>query len=87
MNSNGSVPPRDDEEALTRLRYHGGMMFGPRLTTVFASRWKAVLWACSILMTAYCTVPAAPDAEVPAVQQKPSPPPVHHRSPWAIDRK
>ncbi len=33
-------------------------MFGPRLTTVFASRWKALWWCAGVLLTAYCTVPA-----------------------------
>ena len=27
---------------------------GPRLNQVFANRWKAVIWAASILATAYC---------------------------------
>jgi len=30
---------------------------GPRLTQVFASRWKALFWAVSILVSAYCFVP------------------------------
>ncbi len=34
-------------------------MFGPKLNTVFASRWKALLWSAGVLLTAYCTVPAA----------------------------
>jgi len=34
-------------------------MFGPRLNTVFASRWKALWWSSMVLVTAYCTVPAA----------------------------
>ncbi len=38
-------------------------MFGPRLTTVFASRWRAVWFAGSILLFAYMSVPAA---EAPA---------------------
>jgi hypothetical protein len=33
-------------------------MFGPRLGTVFASRWKALWWSAGILLTAYCTVPS-----------------------------
>ncbi len=31
---------------------------GPKLNTVFASRWKAVWWGASILLTAYCTIPS-----------------------------
>jgi hypothetical protein len=32
---------------------------GPKLNTLFASRWKALLWSAGILLTAYCTVPSA----------------------------
>lgn len=73
------------------------MMFGPRLTTVFASRWKALLWAASILFSAYCFVPApsedgkAGNDDQAAVQMvagllpgaQPSEQP--SRSPWAPD--
>ena len=37
----------------------------PKLTQVFASRWKALWWAASVCLTAYCTIPSAsekPDA-------------------------
>ena len=55
-------------------------MFGPKLTQVFASRWKAALWAMGVLLTAYCTVPAAEEVrEQPAKAAKP------HTSPWAKD--
>ena len=40
-------------------------MFGPRLNTVFTSRWKALWWAAGILLTAYCTVPSPDDAPQP----------------------
>ena len=33
-------------------------MFGVRTTQVFTSRWKALLWAAGVMMTAYCTVPS-----------------------------
>lgn len=33
-------------------------MFGPSIRTVFASRWKALLWSLGILATAYCSVPS-----------------------------
>lgn len=33
-------------------------MFGPRLTTVFASRWRALWFAATILLTTYCSVPS-----------------------------
>ena len=41
-------------------------MFGPRLTTVFASRWRAVWFAASILLFAYMTVPESDPAPVDA---------------------
>ena len=37
-------------------------MFGPRITTVFASRWRALWFAGSILLFAYMTVPEADTA-------------------------
>ena len=33
-------------------------MFGPKLNTVFRSRWNALLWAAFVMLTAYCSVPA-----------------------------
>lgn len=58
-------------------------MFGPRITTVFTSRWKALWWSAGILMTAYCTVPSAEksqqdDDKAVAAQAA-------HKSPWAKD--
>lgn len=38
-------------------------MFGVRTTQVFTSRWKAVLWAAGVMMTAYCTVPSADETD------------------------
>jgi len=57
------------------------MMFipGPRLNTVFASRWKALAWAGGVLLTAYCSVPAAEQSEQSA---KPA-----HVNPWALDSR
>lgn len=55
-------------------------MFGPRLTTIFASRWKALWWAGGILVLAWQLVPEpeqAPTASAPA------PAPAHN--PWARD--
>lgn len=40
-------------------------MFGPSIFTVFRSRWRALWWAASILLLAYCTVPAAEEAAEP----------------------
>ena len=59
--------------------------FGPRLNTVFASRWKALLWAGGILLTAYCTVPAR-EQTAAEVAQAQAAKPAHH-NPWALDPK
>ncbi|MCJ2183686.1 hypothetical protein MTR62_13440 [Novosphingobium sp. 1949] len=32
--------------------------FGPRLNSVFRSRWRALWWSAGVLLTAYCSVPA-----------------------------
>ena len=37
------------------------MLFGPKLNTVFASRWKALMFAASVLFSAWCMVPAETD--------------------------
>ena len=53
-------------------------MFGPPIKTVFASRWKALWFAASVMLTAYCSIPdaeqspadeAANQAQVDAVIQ------------------
>ena len=59
------------------------MLFpGPKLNTVFASRWKALLWAAGVLLTAYCTVPSA---EQTAAQQQDRAAQAH-QNPWALDK-
>jgi hypothetical protein len=61
------------------------MLFpGPKLNTLFASRWKALLWAGGVLLTAYCTVPSAEETEqesraATSTGTKPA------TSPWARD--
>ncbi|WP_353208826.1 hypothetical protein [Sphingorhabdus sp.] len=53
-------------------------MFGPPLKTVFTSRWRALWFAASVMLTAYCSIPdaaepptddAASQAEVDAVMK------------------
>ena len=39
------------------------MMFGPKLNTVFASRWKALMFAASVLFSAWCFVPTDEDGK------------------------
>ena len=57
---------------------------GPKLNTLFASRWKALLWSAGILLTAYCTVPSADEtnAEDSAGHSGAAKPAT---SPWARD--
>jgi hypothetical protein len=55
-------------------------MFGPRLTSVFASRWKAVWWALSMLVFAYSVVPSR--EEHPAEKAAKA-----HVDPWAKDTR
>ncbi len=62
------------------------MFFGPKLNTVFASRWKAVMWSAMVLMTAYCTMPAAEQAQQTA-EHKADKASAAHKSPWANDSK
>lgn len=39
------------------------MLPGANMKNVFASRWKALYWALGVMVTAYCTIPAAePDS-------------------------
>ena len=58
--------------------------FGPRMNTVFASRWKALLWAGGILLTAYCTVPSVEQTQQEEAAQAAK---TAHRNPWALDNK
>lgn len=62
------------------------MFFGPKLTTVFASRWKALMWSAMVLMTAYCTMPAAEEAQQ-AAAHKAEAAHVAQKSPWAVEDK
>ncbi len=55
-----AMPPRDPHQMLTR-RPHDGFMFGPPIKTVFASRWRALWFAASVMLTAYCSIPEATD--------------------------
>jgi len=50
-----------------------------RYQNIFRSRWKALIWAAGVLLTAYCTVPS-PDEQPRA--------PAHHAhvNPWALDK-
>lgn len=52
------------------------------MTTVFASRWKALAWSAGVLLTAYCTVPAADESTKPDAQAEQA----AQTNPWALDK-
>jgi hypothetical protein len=68
-------------------------MFGPKISNVFKSRWNAILWSCSMLLTAYCSVPSenepgdADQIAALVAQSKPreDKAAAHHANPWARD--
>lgn len=73
-------------------------MLGPRLTTVFRSRWRALWFAASVLLGVYFTVPRAgekPNADeekaaqaVAALLNQGQPAQSeHHANPWAKSGK
>jgi hypothetical protein len=58
--------------------------FGTKMSTVFASRWKAVTWSMGILLLAYCSVPAPKQTNDQAgktIAAAKAP----HKSPWSKD--
>lgn len=59
-------------------------MFGPRITTVFRSRWNALFWAAGVLLTAYCSVPR-PEDSAGAGDPAADPSEQAHVNPWAKD--
>jgi len=68
----------------TRLNLRRAILTGMfnKYQAVFRSRWRALFWAGGVLLTAYCTVPAADNAK----QSKPAPEQHHHVNPWALDK-
>jgi hypothetical protein len=67
-------------------------MFGPRLNTVFRSRWRALWFAASVVVSAWLTIPkqgeedsqdAAKTVAAFLPGQTPTAPP--SKSPWAPD--
>ena len=76
-------------------------MLGPRITTVFRSRWRALWWAATVLIGVYFSVPRAGDdgdaggkqaeqAVAALLQQQDGArpeQPQHHVNPWAKNPK
>lgn len=62
-------------------------MFGPKLGNVFKSRWQALWWAGTILLTAYCTVPSPEqtEREQKKHEQQQQQQAAKHTNPWAKD--
>lgn len=65
-------------------------MFGPKIRNVFKSRWHALFWSASILLTAYCSVPSPDEDEsqsgvVQLVARAKGPQQPVHKNPWAKD--
>ena len=66
-------------------------MLGPKITTVFRSRWNALFWAAGIMTTAYCSVPdkdgqtGAESLVKAAASLKDGQAETHkHKNPWAL---
>lgn len=53
---------------------------------VFTSRWKALMWAAGVCLTAYCTVPSQEQTKTKqaAAQQTAHP---RHANPWAVQQR
>ncbi len=59
------------------------LLFGPKLNQVFASRWKALFWACGVMATAYCTIPSAEETADSASEQAAASAASASGNPWA----
>jgi hypothetical protein len=59
-------------------------MFGPKITTVFASRWRAIWWAAGMIATAVSLVPSRDDTDANGNGPAPASPAAHH-NPWSKD--
>lgn len=58
-----------------------------RRRDIFRSRWKALIWAAGVLLTAYCSVPS-PDDAVRKDRAAPTSDTQKHgeaENPWALD--
>jgi hypothetical protein len=56
---------------------------------VFRSRWRALLWALGVCLTAYCTVPSEGDGNgdlLPGLTQPHAKAPHESVDPWAAEK-
>jgi hypothetical protein len=54
---------------------------------VLTSRWKALIWAAGVCLTAYCTVPSPDEPETAQARQtQQTQPQPRHVSPWALQK-
>lgn len=61
-------------------------MFGPKLSTVFASRWRALWFAASMLLLAYCSIPSAEETAAENAAMQAEQHAQHQRdNPWMLD--
>lgn len=58
-------------------------MLGPRITTVFASRWRALWWAGSMLLLAWSVVPSADESDGAKTGAETGKAKPAHVDPWA----
>lgn len=72
--------PLAGNRPLTPLRYTGPML--RKYNNIFRSRWRAVIWALGVMLTAYCTVPSADETEAGNKAEVAAQP---HKNPWAKD--
>jgi hypothetical protein len=64
-------------------------MFISKYQAVFRSRWRALLWAMGVCLTAYCTVPSAEqdNSELVPGFAMPHHKKAHHAvDPWAVEK-
>jgi len=61
-------------------------MFGNKYQNVFRSRWRALMWASGVMLTAYCSVPSPDPGDQASHGAAPHAVAAHkHHNPWAID--
>jgi hypothetical protein len=58
---------------------------GPKLNTLFRSRWNALLWAAGVCLTAYCSIPSREETEAEDAARPAASSTASAASPWARD--